>query len=85
LRFEHPEVQLDVRIFASDSSSTIEGRVRPPASAAIALESSDGSVLGTGEVTDGAFALEHLSPGVVRLCLRRSNPISAVCTDWFRI
>jgi hypothetical protein len=85
LRFEHAEVQLDVRIVAGEASSTIEGRVHPSAAAAIALESDSGNVLGTGEVTDGAFALEQVAPGLVRLCLTRSDPTVPVCTDWFRI
>src|SRR6516164_4174917 len=65
LRFEHPRVQIDLRILASDGWSTIEGRVNPPGPSALTLESDAGNMLGTGEVTDGAFALAHVSPGLV--------------------
>jgi hypothetical protein len=85
LRFEHREVQFEVRILGANGSSTIEGQVHPLSGAAIALESDDGRVLGTVEVTDGAFALERVSPGVVRLCLQGPDPTVPVCTDWFRI
>jgi hypothetical protein len=85
LRFEHPEVQIELRIFAADSWSTIEGRVRPAVQAAIELESDARNVLRTGEVLDGAFAMTHVSPGVVRLCLKGSGPSVPVCTAWFRI
>jgi hypothetical protein len=85
LRFEHPEVQIDVRILAADTWSSVEGRIQPPVPATIELESDGGVVLQTGEVTDGAFALERVSPGVIRLCLAGSGPTVHVCTDWFRI
>jgi hypothetical protein len=85
LRFEHPEMQFDVRVFGAHGSSTIEGRLHPPAAAAIALESDNRSVLGMGKVADGAFSLEHIAPGVVRLCVTRPDSTVAVCTDWFRI
>jgi hypothetical protein len=85
LRFEHHQVQIDLHILASNGWSTIEGRVDPPLSSALALESDAGNVLGTGEVTDGAFALPHVSPGLVRLCLAGSGQSGPICTDWFRI
>jgi hypothetical protein len=85
LRFEHPEAQIELRVLAADSWSTIEGRVRPAVQAAIELESDDRNVVRAGEVLDGAFALTHVAPGVVRLCLRGSGSSVSVCTDWFRI
>jgi hypothetical protein len=85
LRFEHPQVQIDLHILASDAWLTIEGRVTPPVPSALTLESDAGNVLGTGDVTDGAFTLAHVSPGLVRLCLSGSDQTSLVCTDWFRI
>jgi hypothetical protein len=85
LRFEHPQVQIDLRILTSGGWSTIEGRVEPPVPSALTLESDAGNVLGTGEVTDGAFTLLHVAPGLVRLCLGASDQTGPVCTDWFRI
>jgi hypothetical protein len=85
LRFEHPQVQIDLHILASDRWSTIEGRVEPPVRTALTLESDAGNVLGTGEVTDGAFTLLHVVSGLVRLCLAGSEQTGPVCTDWFRI
>jgi hypothetical protein len=85
LRFEHPQVQIDLRVLATNGWSTIEGRVDPAGASAVALESDAGNVLGTGDVIDGAFVLQHVSPGLVRLCLPASEPAGPVCTDWFRI
>jgi hypothetical protein len=85
LRFEHPDVQIDLRILAGSNWSTIEGKVRPAAAAGVQLQSDHGDVLLRGDVTDGSFVLERITPGVVRLCLQDSPPPAKVCTDWFRI
>jgi hypothetical protein len=85
LRFEHPEVQIDLRILGGDGWSSLEGRVRPPVSAGIELESDDGHVVRTGEVTDGVFTLQHVSAGLRRLCFSGTGSLVEVCTDWFRV
>jgi hypothetical protein len=84
LRFEHPDLQIDLRILGLQGASILEGKVYPSTAVRVELQSDKGDVLRRGEVADGAFALGHVPPGVVRLCLEGSAAVK-VCTDWFRI
>jgi hypothetical protein len=85
LRFEHADLQVDVRIFATGGTSNLEGTVRPPAPIRVELQSEDGDVTATGDVDDGVFALAHIPPGVVRLSLIGPIHTTLVRTDWFRV
>lgn len=85
LRFQRPDVQIDLRILTGQDSSTIEGKVQPPGPAGVELQSDHGDVLRRGDVTDGTFTLERITPGVVRVCLQVSPPPTSVCTDWFHV
>jgi hypothetical protein len=85
LRFEHPDVQVDVRISAAGDTSDLDGRARRAAPIRVELQSDDGEVIGTSAVTDGAFSFVQISHRVVRLCLVGSPETTVVRTDWFRI
>ena len=84
LRFEHPDVQIDVRIVAAGSSSDLEVQLIPPLSVLADLEADSGALLGKTQAMNGAFGFGSVPPGVVRLQLQGSGT-PEVHTDWFRI
>jgi hypothetical protein len=84
LVFEHPDVQIEVRVRASAGSSDLEGRVKPAGVLHVELQSDSEEVLYSAEAEAGAFKLKQAAPGVVRLALRgAATPL--IRTDWFRI
>jgi hypothetical protein len=84
LVFDHPDVQIEVRVRVTDRLPDLEGRVKPPGPVHVELQSEQGDVLQAVEATDGIFILEQAPRGVVRLTIRSaSNP--EIRTDWFRI
>jgi hypothetical protein len=85
LRFEHPDVRIDVRIFTGSGSSSVQGQVEPPSPDRVELQAEDGNIMATSTPTAGAFAVEKIPPGVVRLCLVGPGEAGVIRTDWFRI
>jgi hypothetical protein len=84
LRFEHRELEVDVRIRAGGGSFDLEGQVKPSAALEVELQSEHGEVLASRESTDGTFTFDRASPGLVRLSIRGSAGLE-ISTDWFRI
>jgi hypothetical protein len=85
LRFEHPDLRIDVRIFTGSGSSAVEGQAEPPSPDRVELQAEDGNILAGSTPTAGAFAFEKVPPGVVRLCLVGPDEATVIRTDWFRI
>ncbi len=84
LLFEHLDVQIEVRVRASDGSSDLEGRVKPAGALHVELQSDQEEVLSSVDAEAGAFKLKQAAPGVVRLALRGAGTLE-IRTDWFRI
>jgi hypothetical protein len=84
LRFEHTELQLEVRVVAGGYRAGLEGRVEPPASVQVEVLSEEGEVLRGVEAPDGTFAFDQVPSGTIRLILRRPAAPD-IRTDWFRV
>jgi hypothetical protein len=65
--------------------STRRGVLHPavPAHVELHREGTGSSVI--SKVTDGAFSLERVHEGLVRLRLVRSQPTMVLYTDWFHV
>jgi hypothetical protein len=86
LRFEHPDLQIELRILAGENSSDLEGRVKPVVPLYVELQGHEGDVLRSTEAPDGVFAFDHILSGAVRLSLSvRAARSSEIRTDWFRL
>jgi hypothetical protein len=84
LQFEHPDLQIDVHIHATDHSSDLHGQVKPPDRPQVDLQSDEGKVLRTAQTFGGTFTFAEVPSGIVRLCI--GGPATPdVCTDWFRL
>jgi hypothetical protein len=83
LRFEHAEMEIDVRILAGGDFTALEGEVQPPAALQVELQREEGEWVGHTDIRNGVFAFDHIPPGVVRLSFQRSSS-PEVHTDWFR-
>ncbi len=85
LRFEHPSVQIELRVSVRDSGSTLVGQVNVREARRVQLQFTppDGSVL--AEVTDDYFSFEEVGHGIMRLNLFAEGPEPIVRTDWFRV
>jgi hypothetical protein len=84
LRFEHPELQIELRLLTADNSSDLEGSVQPPVDLHIELQGEEGDVLRSTEAADGVFAFERVPSGTVRISARGAS-IPEIHTDWFRL
>ncbi len=84
LVFDHPDLQIEVRVRVRERVPDLEGRVKPPGSLHVELQSDQGDVLQSAEATDGVFILEQARRGLVRLAIRRADG-PEIRTDWFRI
>ena len=83
LSFEHPDLQIDVRILGRGDLAAIEGQVKPPAALHVELQAEQGVRISDTDVRGGAFAFDHIPSGVVRLSVQMSVS-SEIHTDWFR-
>jgi hypothetical protein len=84
LRFEHPELQIEVRLFTTAGSADLEGRIQPPRPLQVDLLGEQGNTLRTTRASDGIFAFEHLSRQTVQLCVQTTTA-QEIRTDWFRL
>jgi hypothetical protein len=83
LRFEHADMQIDVRVLAGGDFTAMEGHVQPPSALQVELQAEQGRPVGHTDIRGGVFAFDHVPPGVVRLSFQRPAS-SEVHTDWFR-
>ena len=84
LRFEHPDLQIEVRVFSGPGSSDLQGQVMPQSTDRVAILSQNGDVLDATDAINGGFAFAHVPAGTVRLSVRGSAG-SEIHTDWFRV
>jgi hypothetical protein len=84
LSFEHPRMRIVVHLVATAGWSSLQGEVQPPTPLGVELVSEEGVGVAT-DVTDGAFTIERVPSGVVRLRLKGPAGTPAVYTDWFRV
>jgi hypothetical protein len=85
LRFDHPDLQIEVRIFGGGASSDLAGKIAPPAPLRVELQSGEGDLLSAVDAIEGTFAFTQVSAGMVRLSIRGSATAPEIRTDWFRI
>ena len=84
LRFEHPELQIELRLFTAGNSSDLEGSVKPPVQLQVELQGEEGDVLASAAATGGVFAFSQVPSGTVRLVMRAATT-PQIRTDWFRL
>ena len=84
MRFEHPELQIELRLFTAGNSSDLEGSVKPPVQLQIELQGEEGDVLASAAATGGVFAFSQVPSGTVRLVMRAATT-PQIRTDWFRL
>jgi hypothetical protein len=85
LRFEHPNLRIDLRVFVKGDEARIFGDLVPSTDARVELRF-DGSDLGfVSESCGGSFSFSPIQHGLTRLLIRRPDSEVVVGTDWFRI
>ncbi len=84
LRFEHPDLRVELRVQARPEGTEISGRVDPAADKVVLHIRSAGVAL-VSRSMDGRFTLGRAPHGLVRLSVEREGPARLVWTDWFRV
>ena len=84
LRFEHPELGVDLRVRARPEGTEISGRLDRTAGKVVLHIRSAGLAMVSG-TEDGRFAFGRAPHGLVRLSVEGLEPGSAIWTDWFRV
>jgi hypothetical protein len=84
LRFEHPLVEVDVRVTSGPDDIRLDGHLQPPVSIRVELELDGGEVSRLEEVAEGAFTFASVDHGLIRLRLRSPGG-TPIDTDWFRV
>jgi hypothetical protein len=84
LRFEHPELQIELRLLTADNFTNLEGWVKPRVSLHVELQGEEGALLRSTEAADGVFAFDRVPSGMVRLSVRGVTT-PGIHTDWFRL
>jgi hypothetical protein len=85
LGFEHPQMWIDVTVSVIFGLSTLRGVLYPAVPAHVELHRDETEYSANSEVSDGAFSLERIPRGLVRLRIVRSQRAPVLYTDWFRI
>jgi hypothetical protein len=84
LRFEHPLVEVDLRVTSGPEGIKLNGHIEPPVSIRVELELDAGDISLLEEVVEGAFTFGRVDHGVIRLRLRNPGG-TPIDTDWFRV
>jgi hypothetical protein len=85
LCFQHPLVQIEVAVSTTARSSTLAGRLRPPAGARVALQREGGEISTLSDTAEGTFGVGPVSHGLYRLSVSGLAGAPLIRTDWFRI
>lgn len=86
VRFEHPDLTLEVHVAHHRQNTDLEGRIEGgnPARAVLHIEGSDLAIMTSAE--GSSFAFHPVGHGLVRLSVEGDEPSGPVIwTDWFRI
>ena len=84
LRFEHPDVVVEIEVSACAAGTHLSGRVVPDV-ARVALHTRDADAVPVCETSGGHFAFGPMPHGRVRLSMEGGRPDVAVWTEWFRV
>jgi hypothetical protein len=86
LRFEHPDLRIDLRVSVKGAEARISGDIVPPGTDARVELLFEGGDLGfVSEGCGGSFSFSPIRHGLTRLSIRRPDSDVVVRTDWFRI
>lgn len=83
LRFEHPELTVELRVRSTDEGVSLEGAVTPPTSVRAELHTFGIDLAQIVDASNGRFEFPSLPHGLVRLVVARTGGAD-VTTDWFR-
>lgn len=84
LRFEHPDLGVSLRVSVEPDGTRIVGRVIP-AARTVVLHIRTGDEALVADAGEDRFDFPAVPHGLVRLSIERTEPASAVWTDWFRV
>ena len=84
LRFEHPLVQVELRVSARAGGSTLLGRFDRPVALKVQVQFTPCGLSLFADVVENRFSFEEVSHGIVRMNLFGETE-AIVRTDWFRI
>jgi hypothetical protein len=85
LRFEHPAVQIELRVSARPSGSTLVGHLNRRTALRVQLQFTPPGLSLLSDVADDRFSFEEVGHGIVRLNLFNEAVEPIVRTDWFRV
>lgn len=83
LRFEHPELTVELRVRSTDEEVSLEGAASPPTSVRAELHTAGIDLAQIVDASNGKFEFPSLPHGLVRLVVARTGGAD-VTTDWFR-
>ncbi len=84
LRFEHPDLKVDVTVRVTASEATVSGRVDPGSTPSPAVQLGGADHEPVAQVHDGRFEFSSTGHGLVRLVFGQADG-EPIATDWFRL
>jgi hypothetical protein len=85
LRFEYPQLRIEVHVSAGPENTRLSGTVVPASASRAAVHLEGGDLALVTSVDDGAFSFEPIGHGLVTLSFEGSDGYTTIWTDWFRI
>ncbi len=85
LRFEHPQMLIDLQVSAAADTSSVTGHINPPARRRAQIESDRAGASSTACIEEGVFTFRDVPHGIVRIILLATGDDPPIHTDWFRI
>lgn len=84
LRFEHPELTVELRVHVTNEEVQARGTTSPPTSVRAELHTFGIDLAHIVDASDGEFEIPSLPHGLIRLVVARTDGTD-VATDWFRV
>jgi len=85
LRFEHPALQVDLRLSVHAGGASLSGHLTPSGPARVELDLEGADLAFVDNSSDGSFTFGPVGHGLLRLLVTAAGSATTVRTDWFRV